>query len=68
MDYDTNLVVYICEDCHYKQHFPKGEKVNWRETEIAKKQILKLTDEGHFGFKHDGKPIFLTTYEQKHLE
>ncbi len=26
LDYRTNLTVYICHDCHLKEHFPSGKK------------------------------------------
>lgn len=46
LDYRTNLIVYICPDCHLKEHFPagkKGERVVLSER--ARKHIYHMTND-----------------------
>jgi RNase P subunit RPR2 len=50
LDNDTNLIVFMCKDCHDKEHFPQGnqDKPDLPGA-LAKKQIVEIDESGHFG-------------------
>ena len=50
LDYKTNLVVYMCKECHYKEHFPEGKRDRpVLPGNISNRQIMEIDDSGHFG-------------------
>lgn len=55
LDYETNLTVLMCVDCHYKEHFPDGKKGKGDKPalpgDLSNKQILKIDNSGHFGLQ-----------------
>ena len=52
LDYKTNLTTLMCQDCHYKEHFPQGKQDKpLLPGTLAGKQILEIDDSGHFGKK-----------------